>query len=58
MINETCINRYTQQGLIIYSTGDYIQYPVTTYHGKESEKKKILYITESLCCTPETNTAL
>ena len=39
------------------STGDYIQYLVITYNGKESEKQYIC-LTESLCCTPETNTLL
>ena len=38
-----------------YSTGNYTQYFVITYKGKESEKD---YIAESLCCTPETNTTL
>ena len=32
-----------------YSTGNYIQYLIKTYHGKKSEK-------ESLDYTPETNT--
>ena len=35
------------------------QYSVITYMGKESEKEWIyVCITESLCCTPETNTTL
>ena len=34
----------------LYSTENYTQYLVIIYKGKESE------ITESLCCTPETNT--
>ena len=38
---------------LLYSTGNYIQYLVITYNGKESEKE---YITESLCCIHETNT--
>ena len=42
-----------------YSTGNYIQYLVITYNGKESEKEYIyIYISESFCCTPETNTIL
>ena len=32
------------------STGNYIQYLIITYNGKESEK-------ESLCCIPKANTA-
>ena len=37
--------------VLLYSTGNYIQYPVIKYNGKE-------YITESLCCTVEINTTL
>ena len=54
---------------LLYSTGNYIQYLVISCKGKDSEKGNIymffykyintyIYITESLCCTPETNTAL
>ena len=42
---------------LLYSTGNSTQYFVITYNGKESEKEYI-YITESLCCTSETNTTL
>ena len=45
--------------------GSYTQYLVMTYNGRESEKENMyvcvcvyIYITESLCCTPETNTTL
>jgi len=40
-----------------YNTGNYIQYLVIAYNGKESEKNIYLiyiYITESLCYTSET----
>ena len=42
----------------MYSTGNYTQYPVITYNGKESEKEYTyyIYIAESLCCTLETGT--
>ena len=40
----------------MYSTGNYIQYLVRTYKGKNL--KKHTHVTESLCCTPETNTTL
>ena len=49
---------------LLYSTRKYIQYLVITYKEKESEKEKKIYIyryiykTESLFCTPETNTTL
>ena len=39
---------------LLYSTGNYTQYFVINYKRKESEKN--MYKTESLCCTPETNT--
>ena len=48
---------------LLYSTGNYTQYYVIIYKGKESEKEYIythiyICITESLCCTPETYTIL
>jgi len=60
-INEEYgVNRYTQLYIkytsnqdLLYSTGSYIQYLIIAYNGKESEK---IYVTESLCWTPETNT--
>ena len=49
---------YNQQGLLC-RTRNYTQYFVIIYKGTESEKEyKYIYITESLCCTPETNTTL
>ena len=44
---------------IVYSTGNYTQYFVISYKGKDSEKKnRYIHITESLCCMPETNMLL
>ena len=48
---------------LLYSTGNYIQYLVINYNGKEFFKKDIdiyicICITKSLYCTPETNTIL
>ena len=42
----------------MYSTGNYSQYLVITYDGTKSGKNRCvcIYITESLCCIPETNT--
>ena len=54
------IKQINNKGLL-YSTGNSIQYSVITYMGKESEKEwtyVYVNITESLCCTPETNTTL
>ena len=43
---------------LLYSTVNYIQYLIITCNGQESDKRIhiYIYITESLCCTPETNT--
>ena len=58
------MNRYTLLYIkemnnkdLLYSTGNYTQYVVITYKGKEYEKIDIYaYITESFFCTPETKT--
>ena len=51
----------------MYSTGNYIQYPVINHNGKEYKKRMCvcmyiyicvythIYVTESLCCTAEIN---
>ena len=39
--------------VLLYSTGNCIQYPVINHNGIEYEKE---YITESLCYTSEANT--
>ena len=45
--------------ILLHSTGNYIQYPVINHNGKEFKKKNVyMCITESLCCTSETNTKL
>ena len=41
-----------------YSTGKFTQYSVATHVGKEPEREVCVWITDSLCCTPETNTTL
>ena len=41
--------------VLLYSTWNYIQYPLTNHNGKEHEKKNI---TEPLCSIEETNTTL
>ena len=43
---------------LLYSTGNSTQYSVITYMRKESKKRMNICVTESLCCTPETNTTL
>ena len=45
---------------LLYSTGNSTQYSVMAYTGKESKKRVdiCICITDSLCCTPETNKTL
>ena len=43
--------------VLLYSTENYIQYPVINHNGKKYEKEYIC-ITKSLCCTAEINTTL
>ena len=50
--------------VLLYSTGNSIQYPMINYSGKEYEKNMCIYIyiciciTDSLCGTAEMNTTL
>ena len=45
--------------VLLYSTGNSIEYPKINHNGKEYEKECIdIYITESLCCIAEINTTL
>ena len=39
--------------VLLYSTGNYIQYPVINHNGENI--KNVISKTESLHCTPETN---
>ena len=43
---------------LLYSTQNYIQYPMLNYNGKEYEKTMCICIMESLYCTVEFNTTL
>ena len=47
--------KYISNKNFLYSTGNYIQYLIIAYNGKNLKKK---YEAESLCYTPETNTIL
>ena len=50
-----CINNK----VLLYSTENYIQYPMINHNGREYFKKNVyICITESLCCTAEINTTL
>ena len=54
--------------VLLYSTGNYIQYPVINHNGKENEKEYLsiylssiylsIYLSESLRCTAEIKTTL
>ena len=52
---QTTTYKIDNNKVLLYSTGNYIQYLVMNYNGKESKKKIYIYITESLCCTAEIN---
>ena len=60
---KTCRKQITNKDLP-YTTGNCIQYHVTIYNWKESEKEVCVCVcvcvcvTELLCCTPESNTIL
>ena len=47
----------SKQQVLLYSTGNYIEYPVINHSGKEYEKE-YMWIIESLCSTEEINTML
>ena len=42
--------------VLLYSTGNYIQYPVINHNGKNMKKNVYTCLTETLCCTIEINT--
>ena len=45
--------------VLLYSSGNYIQYPKINHNGKEYLKNNVyICIAESLCCTTDINTAL
>ena len=58
---STSLYKITNKKLL-YSTGNSAQYSLMAYLGKDSrmlKKKRVdVCVTDSLCCTPETNTTL
>ena len=55
LLHIECINNK----VLLYNTGNYIQYPVIYHNGKEYIKQHVyICITESIGCTPQTNTTL
>ena len=68
-IQTTTYKKQMNNKVLLYSTGNHIQYPVINHNGNEYEKEYIyiyiyththtyIYISQSLCCTSETNTTL
>ena len=56
---SSCNLLYTEwinNKVLLYGTGNYIQYPVVNHNGKIYKKNAYICITESLCCAAETNT--
>ena len=53
---KAIVYKMDKQQVQLYSTGNYIQYPVINHNEKEYEK--YIFITESSCCTAEINTTL
>ena len=47
---------WINSNVLLYSTRNYIQYPIINHNGIDNEKN--IYITESLCYIPETNKTL
>ena len=44
--------------VLLYSTGNYVQYPVINHRERNMKRNVCMCITESLCCTAEINTTL
>ena len=55
---QTTVNKTDKQQDPTASTKNYIQYLIITYNEKDMKKNIYMYITESLCYTPEINTTL
>ena len=53
-LTATTIYKQMNNKNLLYSTGNYIQYCIIIYIGKELKK----CLNESLCCIPETNAIL
>ena len=50
--------QWINNNVLIYSTGNYIQYPSKTIMEKISKNNVYPHITESLCCKARINTTL
>ena len=44
--------------VLLYSTGNHIQYPMINHNEKNIKKNIYIYMTDSLCCTAVINTTL
>ena len=49
---------WINNNILLYSTGNYIQYPVINHSGENMRMNVYMCFTESLCCTAEINTTV
>ena len=49
---------WINNNILLYSKGNYIQYPVINHSGENMRMNVCMCITESLCCTAEINTTV
>ena len=54
----TITYRINNNKVLLDSPGNCIQYPVINHNGKEYKKNVYICMTESLCCTADSNTTL
>ena len=58
LADANCCLEWINNKVLLYSTGNYIQYPVINHNGKNMNKNAYICVTESLCCRAEINTTL
>ena len=56
--NYILYTEWVNNKVLLYSTGNYIPYPVINQNRKNMKNNVYICITESLCCTAEINTTL
>ena len=50
--------RLDNNKVLLYSPGNYVQYPMINHNGKEYFKNVYICISESICCTAVIDTTL
>ena len=58
LVNNNSITEWINNKVLMYSTQNYIQYPMVNHTGKQFFLKMYICVTESLCYIPETNRTL